>query len=59
MNADNAEYRQFLGKARDARRGGQEPWAVMSTGKKVAVALALNRAEWLGGMAAQNLYWRD
>lgn len=43
----DAEYRHFLSKARDAQKGGKEAWAVQSTGEKVAVALALNRADWL------------
>jgi hypothetical protein len=34
-------------KARDAKRGGHNAWAVQSTGEKVAVALVLNRADWL------------
>ena len=42
-----AEMRHFLGKARDAARGGRDAWAVQSTGEKVAVALVLNRADWL------------
>ena len=31
----------------DAKRGGRDAWAVQSTGEKVAVALVLNRADWL------------
>ena len=30
-----------------AKQGGHEAWAVQSTGEKVAVALVLNRADWL------------
>ena len=33
--------------AQDAKRGGRDAWAVQSTGEKVAVALVLNRADWL------------
>jgi hypothetical protein len=44
---DSQEYRHFLGKARDAKKGGHTAWCVQSTGEKVAVALALNRADWL------------
>lgn len=40
-------YRHLISKARDAKRGGREAWGVMSTGEKVAVALVLNRPEWL------------
>lgn len=43
----DVEYRHFLSKARDAQKGGKEAWSVQSTGEKVAVALALNRADWL------------
>ena len=43
----NAEYQHLLRKARDAKRGGHNAWAVQSTGEKAAVALALNRADWL------------
>ncbi len=46
----DAELRHFLGKARDAKRGGRDAWSVQSTGEKVAVALALNRADWLAEM---------
>jgi len=44
---NDSEYRHFLGKARDAKLGGHAAWCVQSTGEKVAVALALNRADWL------------
>jgi hypothetical protein len=44
---DDNEYRRLLGKARDAKQGGRDAWNVMSTGEKVAVALVLNRPEWL------------
>ncbi|HEY4381384.1 MAG TPA: hypothetical protein VGN01_13620 [Acidobacteriaceae bacterium] len=43
----NDQYEHLLRKARDAERGGHEAWAVQSTGEKVAVALVLNRADWL------------
>jgi hypothetical protein len=43
----NDRYEHLLRKSRDAKRGGREAWAVQSTGEKVAVALALNRADWL------------
>lgn len=41
------EYRHFLGKARAVKLGGRDAWSVLSTGEKVAVALVLNRADWL------------
>jgi hypothetical protein len=43
----NPEYEHLLRKARDAQRGGHDAWAVQSTGEKVAVALVLNRPDWL------------
>jgi hypothetical protein len=43
------QYEQLLRKAGDANRGGHDAWAVQSTGEKVAVALVLNRADWLAG----------
>ncbi|HEV2709204.1 MAG TPA: hypothetical protein VGU67_03225 [Edaphobacter sp.] len=42
-----AQYEQLLRKAGDAKRGGHDAWVVQSTGEKVAVALVLNRADWL------------
>jgi hypothetical protein len=47
MNESNARYEHLFRKARDARRGGHDAWAVQSTGEKVAVALVLNRSDWL------------
>ena len=44
------QFKQFLGKAEDAARGGYNAWAVQSTGEKVAVALALNRSDWLAAI---------
>lgn len=43
----NDRYEHLLRKARDAKRGGHNAWGVQSTGEKVAVALVLNRADWL------------
>lgn len=43
----NDRYEHLLHKARDAKRGGHEAWTVQSTGERVAVALVLNRADWL------------
>jgi hypothetical protein len=40
-------YEHLLRKAQDAKRGGVDAWGVQSTGEKVAVALVLNRADWL------------
>lgn len=47
MGEQNGRYQHLLNKARDAKRGGHDAWAVQSTGEKVAVALVLNRADWL------------
>jgi hypothetical protein len=47
MDESNPRYAHLLRKAQDAQRGGHDAWAVQSTGEKVAVALVLNRADWL------------
>jgi hypothetical protein len=47
MNAFSDRYNHLLNRARSAKRGGHSAWAVQSTGEKVAVALVLNRADWL------------
>ena len=46
----DVEYRHFVSKAMAAKEGGEAAWSVQSTGEKVAVALALNRADWLASM---------
>lgn len=46
----NYTFKQFLSKARAASIGGEDAWAVQSTGEKLAVALALNRADWIESM---------
>lgn len=46
----SAELTHFLSKARDAKTGGRDAKAVMSTGGKVAVALVLDRADWLASI---------
>ncbi len=46
----NDRYQHLLRKALDAKRGGQAAWTVQSTGERVAVALVLNRADWLTEM---------
>ena len=46
----NDRYQHLLRKARDAKNGGYEAWAAQSTGEKVAVALVLNRSDWLSTM---------
>ena len=47
MSVPNGQYEHLLRKAQDAVRGGHSAWAVQSTGERVAVALVLNRADWL------------
>jgi hypothetical protein len=47
MNESNPRYDHLLRKAEDAKRGGHDAWAVQSTGEKAAVALVLNRPDWL------------
>lgn len=44
---NDVEFRHFFRKALDAVRGGRDAWSCMSTGEKVAVALVLNKADWL------------
>ena len=46
----NDRYEHLFRKSRDAKRGGHNAWSVQSTGEKVAVALVLNRADWLAEM---------
>ena len=46
----NDRYEHLLRKSRDAKRGGRDAWAMQSTGERVAVALVLNRADWLAEM---------
>jgi hypothetical protein len=46
----NPRYEHLLRKASDAQRGGHDAWVVQSTGEKVAIALVLNRADWLAEM---------
>lgn len=41
---------QIVAKARDARDGGEAAWRCQSTGEKLAVALVLNRPDWLAVM---------
>ena len=43
----NDRYQHLLRKSRDAKRGGRASWSVQSTGERVAVALVLNRTDWL------------
>lgn len=47
MSERSPRYDHLFHKAQDAKRGGHDAWAVQSTGEKVAVALALNRSDWL------------
>ena len=42
------QYQHLFRKSLDAKRGGHAAWSVQSTGERVAVALVLNRADWLG-----------
>ncbi len=48
--SESPEYKHFLAKAEEAKLGGYEAWRPQSTGEKVAVALALNRPDWLAEM---------
>ena len=51
MSGRSQEYEHLYRKASDAKRGGHDAWAVQSTGEKVAVALVLNRADWLAAIS--------
>lgn len=46
----NIKLKHLLTKACDARDGGQEAWCVQTTSEKLAVALTLNRFDWLQEM---------
>lgn len=46
----NGLSEHLMSKARDAKHGGHDAWAVQSTGERTAVALILNRADWLEEM---------
>lgn len=48
--ASENERQHLLGKARDAAKGGRDAWSVQSTGEKLAVAIVLNRHDWLQQM---------
>jgi hypothetical protein len=43
---DAARFDHLLAKAREAKLCGASAWRAQSTGEKVAVAFALNRADW-------------
>lgn len=47
MHHDDATLEHILSKTRDAKNGG---FGALSTGEKLAAALALNRADWLASM---------
>ena len=47
MSTPNGRYDHLLTKARHAKYGGHDAWAVQSTGEKIAIALVLNHADWL------------
>ena len=44
------EFTHLLAKTRDVASGGDSAWSVQSTGEKLAVALVLNRFDWLQAM---------
>jgi hypothetical protein len=47
MSRFNDRYNHLLNKARQVTRCGRCAWSVQSTCEQVAVALVLNRADWL------------
>lgn len=46
-NWTSGSPRHLYSKALDAKQGGERAWSVMSRGEKIAVALVLNKPEWL------------
>jgi predicted RNase H-like HicB family nuclease len=44
------ELQHLLSKVRDVLDGDQQAWSVQSTGERLAVALVLNRVDWLHAM---------
>ncbi len=46
----SSDYTHLLEKARDALECGEDAWRCQSTGERLAVALVLNRADWLASM---------
>lgn len=46
----NTEYQHLFAKAQDVKRAGKAAWQVQSTGEKLAVAIVLNKPEWIKEM---------
>jgi len=46
----DSAFLKFLDKALQAAELGEDAWRPMSTGEKVSIALALDRADWLTQM---------
>ncbi len=46
----NDRYQHLLRKSQESKRGGHAAWSVQSTGERVAVAMVLNRSDWLAEM---------
>ena len=46
----NGHYEHLFRKSQDAKRDDRDAWSVQSTSERVAVALVLNRADWLAEM---------
>ncbi len=46
----DTRFQHLLSKARDAKAGGRDAWSVQSTGEKLAVAMVLNRPDWIASM---------
>jgi hypothetical protein len=47
LTMSTSEYRHLFTKAQDAHKGGYDAWRAQSTGEKLAVAMVLNKADWL------------
>jgi hypothetical protein len=50
MNHANPSFSHLLAKSKEAKTGGQAAWSYQSTGERIAVALVLNRADWLASI---------
>lgn len=45
-----AEFQHLLSKSTDAHRGSIDAWSPQSAGEKLAVAMVLNKPEWIASM---------
>lgn len=43
----NPDFQKLMTKCRDVLAGGHDAWSIQSTGERLAVALVLDRHDWL------------